>query len=129
MNKELKVDHSSLQEVWAWDSDKGQGVKTRLAWISNGTGNFLCVSEHEQAVYFDNCEPYNNQDNSTRLMTHAEIFKAIRGGAVVRFIYQNGVADEATNTWSTNCRPGSYQICYNYTGAESDKWEKMEVGV
>lgn len=58
-----------------------------------------------------------------RPMTHPEIFKAIREGAVVR----EKVTNLPSNFWSRIGVPSENEICYNYTDTEADVWEEMEV--
>jgi len=57
-----------------------------------------------------------------RLMTHAEIFKAQRDGAVF-------MSEQRTifSFWSTNFDTICYRLCYNYTGTETDVWKTMEL--
>jgi len=57
-----------------------------------------------------------------RQMTHAEIFKAIRDGAVVR-----GYLYLVSNHWNESRVIGESDICYKYTGADADVWQSMEV--
>jgi len=130
MNKDLKIDHSSLQEVWAWNQVSNIGVKGGLLFIElDQIYTYQIVCNGRVKVYY-NCEPYDNQDKpQTRLMTHAEVFKAVSNGAVMRFVYEDGAPSHITNVWQTGGRIDRNEICYNYTGTESDVWEKMEVGV
>ena len=123
---ELKVDLSSLQEVWAWDGNKSCGVKGVLVDITDKAFKFIVYNKDEMELFkFINCEPYNNQDKpKMRPMTDAEVFKAIRDGAVIC----DDIRGCITNYWSLECNISEFTICYNFTG-EDDKWEKMEVEV
>ena len=131
MNKDLKIDHSSLQEVWAWDDEKSCGIKCKLVeFTTDNTVYKYRVAGTTRGHCFKNCEPYDNQDEQqTRPMMHHEVFNAISNGAVVRFVYEDGALSHITNVWQTGGKINRHVICYNYTGAESDKWEKMEVAV
>lgn len=59
-----------------------------------------------------------------RPMTHAEIFKAIWEGAVVRSRLDKRYM---FNAWNTNVEQSEYEICRHYTGTDADVWQKMEV--
>lgn len=73
--------------------------------------------------YTSNCFPILRKiAPPTRPMTDAEIFKALRDGAVVK-----NDCEVVTNSWGTLREKSEYQICYSYTGTDSDKWQKLEV--
>ena len=87
-------------------------------------GGIVYTSDHG---YCSRCYKKVEQPKQYREMTHAEIFKAIRCGAVIRFSNGNGIV---YNSWNTFDAPmDKYQICYNYTGTDKDVWQKMELEI
>ncbi len=61
---------------------------------------------------------------ATRPMTDAEIFRALRDGAILKNTF--GVVG---NCWCSENDKNNSVICYNYTGTPADKWQKLEVEV
>ena len=59
-----------------------------------------------------------------RRMTHAEIFQALRDGAVVK----RTKVGQIMNWWSTSQEGKDWLLCRHYTGTDADVWEKMETG-
>lgn len=64
----------------------------------------------------------NKKEEEVKEMSHADIFAAIREGAVVMFATEGNVS----NYWSKDCIISKYQICYNYTGTDKDVWLQMK---
>jgi len=60
-----------------------------------------------------------------RPMTHADVFRAIREGAVVR---HDGTPKSPyiANVWDSSRDVLDFEICYSYTGTDADVWEPME---
>lgn len=128
----LKREDAKWMKVW---NDNHANKNTRLVVIRFKSGECIAVNDGEEDdfiyglggvgfIHWGNCEPI--PEKKKRFMTDAEIFKAIREGAVIKD--RHGII---SNYWESTCWHGSYnksyyKICYNYTGA-NDKWEPLEV--
>lgn len=73
---------------------------------------------------WDECVLIDPNIKQMRKMPNAEIFRAIREGAVVRRINEF-----ACNYWLESNDMFNHEICYNYTGTDADVWQAMEVEV
>ena len=76
--------------------------------------------------YFHYCTLTDPNAPTKRLMTHVEIFNAFRLGALVR---SKNTPRNIYGYWNTDININAYEICYNYTGNDSDVWEAPEVTV
>lgn len=97
-------------------------------------GEKACGSQYTDGNYCsakcsDQADKKYLEEHSRKMrpMTHAEVFKAIRDGAVVRHFRDPNFRAEVTNYWTAFKNISIYEICYNYTGTDSDVWQKMEV--
>jgi hypothetical protein len=95
--------------------------KARL--IRKDLALYWAVTEDDDELNaFAYCKPHTPPVR--RPMTHAEIFAAIRAGAVVR----GAINHFASNFWSAiDSNIAENKICYNYTGTDSDVWQDMTV--
>jgi hypothetical protein len=80
---------------------------------------YVAAGHEKRVIIVRKVEPVKRM----RPMTHAEVFKAIRDGAVVKHNFHENVY----NYFGTDCRIEEYRICYDYAGTESDVWQKMVV--
>ena len=74
--------------------------------------------------WFDYCSlivPAKKEEPKSVEMSHVDIFKAIREGAVIK-----DPNTDIYNHWCNNCTIDEYQICYNYTGTDKDEWLQMK---
>jgi len=71
------------------------------------------------------CYKKVEQPKQYRQMTHAEIFSAIRDGAVLK-TNETGLIK---NIWYSDNAIKNNTICYNYTGTDKDVWQEMEIEV
>ena len=70
---------------------------------------------------FTPTDPTKKEEPKTVEMSHVDIFKAIREGALVR-----GLSGIKRNYWQSNFIIDSHKICYNYTGTDKDEWLQMK---
>lgn len=97
------------------------------------TGNLSIIDTRDDNKYFneDYCEfskvisitdPTKKEKSKTVELSHADIFKAISQGAVLKFVKEDGII----NYWGDGYTIDKYQICYNYTGTDKDEWLQMK---
>jgi hypothetical protein len=122
MTEELKTpDLSSLPLVLVKEID-GTEWKGPYRFLGLGNVGFPMVSVDGVIRSFRIAKPYTPP--TRRPMTHADVFAAIRAGAVVRWKYSR---DCVFSGWQTEAKISNYEICRSYTGTDSDVWTKMEV--
>jgi hypothetical protein len=118
--EDLKTpDLSSLHLVMVKANHEWKGPY-RLIAVDTDNCPFLVMLNETEYEWFPEAKPYTPP--TRRPMTHAEVFEAIRKGAVVRHI-----GCHPANHWSAGNNFSNYEICRSYTGTDSDVWTKMEI--
>jgi hypothetical protein len=120
------TDLNSLPLVMVRDSLSDEWCGPRRLIVVIAEAKYPCIVVNERGTEVSVWASYKPYHPPTkRPMTDAEIFRAIREGAVIR---ETGLDNAATNTWDAlACDAEEHQICRNYTGTDSDIWEPLEV--
>ena len=126
------LNRKECKKMLVWNDDESDAVE-RIVIEVLVDGSCYAVRECDEdnflndllygQKYWMNCKPI--PEKKKRPLTHAEIFKAISEGAVIRGKDYSGEY-RVSNFWDTDNNPEELEICYNYTGTDSDVWEPME---